>query len=586
MNFETEPTQTEPTQTEPTQTEPTHHTTSTTLVEVAALWLPLWCATVAIVLLGLNRIMERPLRLAGTLALLLTLIAGWLTVRNHKSTRTSVVSRLTLKSFLTEAAMANACMFFASGVLLARFHIALVPKMNGTDFSAHGGLVTWISNNERLPSVSRWPVGMANYPNAAHVVPALAAKLTPLRPLESLWLFSILAIFAQWPLMVLITRLCSRTGRWWVGLSCLVFLMLAYSHSAGLLTLDFYYAQAVGQWWAVAGIAFAVRGMAQRIPIGRWAPHAVTLGVGSLLAYPQGSVVILGAAIFAFFALRIRGRIKLSIAGIGLAFVALFVVAVSRTVYWNKAVFAGLPSNAPQIRVSLLGGVGTIGLAVLGLILLTAWVRKSRYYAPILGAVLAPLIVMGTMLSMRAGFPIRIPFTSYRLLKNVFGLVPFGAVCAAIGLELLATWLLTGFPRQRTWIIRFAPAVVTAVMVGSILSIHRINSSLRPMYSRDAYKLGLSLPHSVTSDLGLAGTGFGTYTLRWAGIGPMNEPNLPEDIPRSIRWEKWPDTSLSENYLLVSGPWVDRFVTRPGVRVLRRQGGAVLLERTKRIPPK
>jgi hypothetical protein len=200
---------------------------------------------------------------------------------------------------------------------------------------------------------------------------------------------------------------------------------------------------------------------------------------------------------------------------------------------------------------------------------------------------LAPLLVIVAMLAMRRGFPIDIQFTNYRLLKNIFGLVPYATIAAGVGAGLCAQWLGTAAPRVARRLPLIGPAVAAAVFAVVIAGLHRPQNSLRPNYSRDAYLLGLSLPPQVVNgDLGLAGPGFGVYTLRWSGIGPIFEPNLPEDIPRSVRWERWPDPSLPEDYLLVSGPWRDRYLNLPGVMLEQRRGEAVLLRRAPSAAPK
>jgi hypothetical protein len=496
---------------------------------------------------------------------------------NRSNLRQSPIRRLNLTTLIT---------LLGGAALFVRLGPSLVPRTTWTDFSAHGGLVTWIAENRRLPNPSLWPVGMSNYPKGSHITAAVLAELTRLRPLETLWLVALLSIFVQWPLLTFLTRMmfpndmrAARITRW-AGLGTLVVWMLAYQHSAGLVTLDFYFAQTVGQWWALAGVAIAVRGLAGHQPLRRWLPEALVMVVGSMLAYPQGSVSVLGASVLGLVAadLSRRTRLMLLVGGVGAALVGLFVLTQSP--YWNRAAFAGLPSNAPLITPRTLGGHLTVAFAGVGLIILFSQSRRHRAVLPVVGAIAAPLLVIGAMFAMRSGIPIRIDFTNYRVLKNVFGLIPYGVLVAGVGIAWTVEWLSSAVPRLRSYVPLAAQVVAGIVLVGLIWSLHRPQNSLRPNYSRDAYLLGLSLPASIRNgDLGVVGPGFGAYTLRWSGIGDLSAPNEAMDIPRSVRYERWPDASVAQNHLLVSGPWRDRFLSRPGVEVVQRRGEAVLLRR-------
>ena len=45
------------------------------------------------------------------------------------------------------------------------------------------------------------------------------------------------------------------------------------------------------------------------------------------------------------------------------------------------------------------------------------------------------------MISLRAGFPVRLAVSDYRIAKNVYGLVPLLVVFAAVGAAELAGWV-------------------------------------------------------------------------------------------------------------------------------------------------
>ena len=526
-------------------------------------------------------------------------------------------------------------------VFLARIGVDLVPRAASSDFGSHGGIVTWIAQHQAMPSASRWSSSVASYPSGGHLAAATLTWVSPLRPLEALWAMTLVALLGTWPILCLLARQVAWHRSWVASAFVLAFLFGAYRYTIGIVTYDYFFAQLVGQWLALAGVARVVVEMARLRSVSRpgsvsgWGsvsrPGSVSgwgsgvperhLGTrplvavvwvlgflaGAVLSYPQASVLLIGTvgAVILFGPLARRVRYGLMVASVVLA--SIFLAALSRTVYWSADLLAGFPGEVSGVRLQDVGGPLMVGLAAVGgvMVFLRVFLRGRR--APqnlaCLGAAAGPLAVVVAMISLRAGFPVRLAVSDYRIAKNVYGLVPLLVVFAAVGAAELAGWvgdqlgaLVRGSTGSRTqsgpdavmglptrhptplapWLATLAAALAAVLSLGSVRA---PTAAVRRIYERDLYRLGLTIPASDRASVGLVAPWVEVYVLRWAGIGTPVSTEAPAEFPRTERWRTWPDGQVTTDRLLVAGPFAQKYRNRPGVVVEHELGSAVLLRR-------
>jgi hypothetical protein len=554
--------------------------------EKLSLGLPTLVAALAVSVKGLSGLVERSLIPGAIGALIITSLVYWLGLRRDQSADPAGESENLAPARVTDRSAVIAWLVQGTAALFVvrAMGFTWVPRIGSSDFGGHAGMVMWIAENGGLPTSTKWPVGMSNYPPGSHVFPALLAWITGRSPLEMLWLVAMLGAIAQWPLLVLLTRSVSKRHSWWVGLSVLVFVFGTFRFTFGMISADFFFAQMIGQWMALASVTWSVLALKNRKPFAQWLPGMIVCALGSFVAYPQGSVVALGAAAVGLAALPMTRRTRIMVFGVPLALGLAGLFALSKTVYWSSQLLAGGPGATIKPSVKVLGGPVLLTLAAAGLLLLLSRLRHDRFVAPVVGAILGPLLVIGAMVSLQNGFPVLLEVADYRVIKNVFPLVPYGAIAAAIAVEHAGLWLLSGFQgSQRLAVGSVLTTLVGAVVLVSLFVVDPVRSSPRPIYDRHAYELGRTLPQQVRhTDLGLAGPWVEVSVMRWVGIGPLVTDSRPVEFPRSNQWKQWPDSSVKEDYLLVSGPFVDVYAKLPGVTVVRRNGAAVLLKRRPR----
>ncbi len=551
--------------------------------EYVALIIPTFVAVLAAVTRVIAALVDRSVPIGAGVALLGMTVA---IVRDplRPSLPTPAINRL--EPHLGAAALA-AVQVLVAWQWLRRVGFSLVPRSGSSDFGSHGGLVTWIAEQRGLPSPERWNSSLSNYPVGGHLPAGLLSWVTGIAPLESLWIVAMMAIMGLWPLLSLIARLSGRSRSWWSGALILVFVFAAYRYTVGIITFDFFFAQLMGQWLAVAGVArivAVIAGPAQSDAARPgWLIWAAWCAAGSVLAYPQGSVVVLGslAASLCFGPMSRRLRVGLLAAGamVGIAAVA----ALSRTVYWNLDLLAGSPGQLVQVNLADVGGPVSLVFAAMGLVALAAAVRTRRCAVPVIGALAGPLLVVVAMLSLRAGFPISVNVSDYRVVKNVYSLIPMAVVCAAVGTESLVNWLLTGLPSLRRrvdgswgWL---PTAAVGCVAVFTLYAVRSPTAAVRQIYDRDLYRLARALPPEQRLKVGLVAPWVEVNVMRWVGIGPPVRADQPTEFPRTERWRAWPDPAVDTDELLVAGPYAARYRARKGVTVVKEVGSAVLLRR-------
>ena len=523
-------------------------------------------------------------------------------------------------------------------LFLARIGADLVPRAASSDFGSHGGIVTWIAQHQAMPSASRWDSSVASYPSGGHLAAATLTWMSPLRPLEALWAMTLVALLGTWPILCLLARQVAWHRSWVASALVLAFLFGAYRYTIGIVTYDYFFAQLVGQWLALAGVARVVVEMARLRSVSRpgsvsrqgsgsgsgsaerhlgtrpWVAVVWVLGflTGAVLSYPQASVLLIGAVAAVMLFGPVPRRVRYGLMAGSVVLASIFLAALSRTVYWSADLLAGFPGEVAHIRLQEVGGPLTVGLGAVGgvMVFLRVFLRvfsRGNPTAPqnvaCLGAAAGPLAVVLAMISLRAGFPVRLAVSDYRIAKNVYGLVPLLVVFAAVGAAELAGWVgdqLDAFVRGPTraaahngpdgqagvpashptplapWLATLAAGLAALLSLGSVRA---PTVAVRRMYEHDLYRLGLSIPASDRASVGLVAPWVEVYVLRWAGIGTPVSTEAPAEFPRTERWRTWPDGQVTTDRLLVAGPFAQKYRNRPGVVVEHELGSAVLLRR-------
>lgn len=514
----------------------------------------------------------------------------------------------------------------AAGWMIASrtFHLSLfAPTTFTVDAAHHAGLVAWMVEHGRIPSgIQPELTTISDYPIWGHVVPAMASAVTGLEPITSLWLTALATVTLQWPLTAVICRSTSRDRSWALAAVPMLVMILAWRFTIGLATWDFFFAQLVSLFTAVAGVAVVAAATAVDSPTRRWAPAAAVFAAAALFTYPQQAVIVPLAAAGALVTRRYSrrpARRTVLLTGLGaLVVVGATLALLDSQNYLTPQALLGSGEGsvtAPSMRT--LGGWTPAALAIFGGCVLLGRARRRLAAA---GAVLAasvgaPILGFGLWAAQR-GVVFHLDVTSYRIVKNVYSALPFGAVLAGVAVG----W---AFERRdptprRAHAGPFGQAAVasrrsrTGLMLGAtaiaVLAVasrpQPLSGVAVPLVTRDAAELGSwARTHLDVRTVGIAGPGLEPYTLWFAALLrpiPADPPNLdastavagylrgsaPDGTPitlASTRWAAWPEGPSTEAYLLVSGlPLLNGYLGRPGVTVVRRQGNAAILKRSGR----
>ena len=470
------------------------------------------------------------------------------------------------------------------------------PTVFTVDAAHHGALVAWIVDHQRLASVTATvdPLlgGLTAYPQGGHVSSAILSWASGVPPLTALWLVAVGSVAT---IFVVVAALACETSVHRSGVAGIVAVclcLLAWRFTLGMVTVEFFFAQAVGLAITMAGVLAVVVGVRYRLAWWRWAPASAVFAAASYFTYPQQAAMVpcaLGIGVWSTWR-RDRERIgpkaiAAAVAGMALA-VAAGLLLLRRSGFLNSgALFGQGEGVVATLQVARVGGWVPVVLVVWGVVVnvRSVFLRGPRVptegvpaAAVVLGAFAVPVGLALGLWSLQHGFPVHAPVTSYRISKNIFAAVPFAAVIAGSGVAALVPM---GGVRTRAFAV--AAAIVTMVVPFQprILALTRT-----PIVSADGYALArwAGLRFDPT-DIGLAGPGLEPYVLWWAGIRrpiPV-DPNDHAEVPTFTRWADWPARGPATRYLLVSGrELADRYAQRPGVRLVRRLGTAALFERT------
>ena len=508
----------------------------------------------------------------------------------------------------TRAELALVLLAVSAGWLIASrtFHLSFfAPTTFTVDAAHHAALVNWMVDRGHIPrGIQPELTSFSGYPLWGHVVPAIASSITGLEPITSLWLVALASVVLQWPLTALIVRAVSRSRSWAVTAVPMLVMILTWRFTIGLATWDFFFAQLVSLFMAVAGVAFIASAEAVGSPIRQWLPAAAVFSAAALFTYPQQAIIVPLAAAAALLTRRYARRPSTAaVAGVAVAafiFVALAVVLLRSQNYLTPQALLGAgEGSVTQPSMRTLGGWLPTALAIVGGFVLIARARKHDGAAgAAFGAAAGPTLLGLGLWAAQRGLVVHLDVTSYRITKNVYSALPFVAVLAAAGVG----WAFERWSTRST----LRPPLALAVSVIAVLAVSSRPKPLSgvavPLVSRDATTLGTwAREHLDVRSVGVVGPGLEPYTLWFSALlrpVPTDPAGLdastavatylrgdaPANTPLTLvstRWSAWPQGPSTESYLLVSGlPLVRTYSARSGVKILRRQGAAAILERS------
>ena len=510
----------------------------------------------------------------------------------------------------TRAEAALVLLALAAGWLIASrtFDLSFfAPTTFTVDAAHHAGLVTWMVDRGHVPHGFQPELtSFSDYPLWGHVVPAIASSITGLEPITTLWLMALASVVLQWPLTAVIARAVTRGRSWAVAAVPMLLMILAWRFTIGLATWDFFFAQLVSLFMAVAGVAFIASAEAAAAPIRRWIPASAVFSAAALFTYPQQAIIVPLSAAAALLTRKYARRPSIvAVAGVSVAAIVVVALAVvllrSQNYLTPQALLGAGEGSVTQPAMRTLGGWLPTALAIVGAFVLVARARSRDGAAgAAIGAAAGPTLLGLGLWAAKSGFLVHLDVTSYRITKNVYSAVPLVAVLAAVAVG----W---AFERRatRTPVRPTLALVVTVVAVLAVSSRPKPLSGVAvPLVSRDATTLGTwAREHLDVLRVGVVGPGLEPYTLWFSALlrpVPTDPAGLdastavatylrgdaPANTPltlASTRWSAWPLGPSTEKYLLVSGlPFVNQYLARPGVRVLRRRGDAAILVRKER----
>lgn len=483
------------------------------------------------------------------------------------------------------------------------------PHLVTSDAAQHAALVRWIADTGRLPEPGPRLGGLATYPVGAHLIAAVLTALSGQTPISGMWWTAIGAAVSQLLAIAWLTRMCSRT-RSYAGIGVAVILWLgAWRFGISAVTGQFFFAQVVAVSFSLVGVGLVVLG-ATGLEVRKWVPATLVLLVATVFTYPQNAVVIpgaLGALALVRTVPRLRGlsnpgRLRALLGSVALLVVVGGVILRkgSGSPYLTRQALYGSGEGAvPPLSVAAVGGLLAVALFVAGTIEIIARCRRGDRGALVLSAALAaPATVLAGLATLRwVGEPV----TAYRITKNFYVILPL--LCVAAGVAVVATQIeLTSVLRRRSGPVpvitgtsaRRPSGAPSWVAVGLLLI--SLGVALRPdpllwvsepLVNQDAYKLGTYAANKYdVRDIGVAGEGISPYVL-WVVLFHENTLDPADQLPQRLTvWDDWPNGRRNERYLLVDASVAGRFAAKPGVKVIARRGGALLLERSRAERPR
>lgn len=475
------------------------------------------------------------------------------------------------------------------------------PHLFGVDAAHHGAIVRWITDTGRLPEPGPRLEGLAAYPVGAHLIAAVLTTLSGQTPISGMWWTAIGAAASQLFALVWLTRMCSPR-RSYTGVGVAIVLWLgAWHFGIGAVTISFFFAQVVAVSFSLVGVGLVVlgaTGLAWRV----WLPATLVLLVATVVTFPQNAVVIPGAlGVLAVMrtvprlrAMSRRRRLR-ALVGFGAVLVVVggvFFRRAANSPYLTRQAFYGLGEGAlPPLTITAVGGLLAIALFGAGMIEILARAWRGDRPALVLSAALAApgSVLLGLAVLRWVGEPV----TMYRITKNFYVILPL--LCVAAGVAVTQLEVAKAFGRWRgryPWLTRVAAlgpgraravfAVATLLIaLGVTLRPGPLRLTSEPLVNQDAYKLGTYAANTYdVRDIGVAGEGISTYVL-WFVLLHENTLDPADQLAQRLTvWDDWPNGKRDERYLLVDASVAGRFEARPGVKVVARRGGALLLERS------
>ena len=391
--------------------------------------------------------------------------------------------------------------------------------------------------------------------------------------------------------IVWLTRSCSP-GRSWGGTGvALVLWFGAWYFGLGSLTVSFFFSQILAVSFCLVGVGLVVLGV-RGLPSRRWIPPVVVLTVATLFTYPQHAVVLPAAVVvpvaFAVLTrLRVhswRRRVALvgSAAAVFLGVLALSFDRLSSSPYLTRQAIFGVGEGfLPPFTVASMGGVLGVFLLGAGVLRLGArGVRADRGALVLLCAIAAPTALFVALTVLRL---LGEPVTTYRATKNVYVILPLAIAAAGAAVAESLRRLDSSLQKLRLGLVRSETWTAVAGIAVAVLLVARptpLRVAWEPLVDRDAYVLSRAVVKRYQrGDVGVVSEGISGYVL-WFVFFRENAmtPNDPI-APPITAWNTWPNGPRDERYLLVDAASAGAFATKPGVRVVGRHNGALLLER-------
>ncbi len=469
------------------------------------------------------------------------------------------------------------------------------PHLFGADPAHHAALITYIADTGHLLEADARLQGLGNYPVGSHLIAAAITTMTGRAPIVAMWWTGLGAAVSQVFGIAWLTRTCSP-GRSWGGIGVALMLWFgAWYFGLGALTISFFFSQILAVSYCVVGVGLVALGGCGLVTR-RWVPPVLVLTAATALTYPQHAVV-LPAAVAVPIALTLFSRLRAHswrrrVALVGLTSVVVF-AGLALSFDWlalspyptRQAIFGVGEGFLPPFTVASMGGtLGVLMLAFGAIHLVTRSVRADRVALVLLAAAAAPaaLFVGLTVLRLRGE-----PVTTYRATKNVYVLLPL--LVAASGAAIVGStrlvalkWLehrpgsAVGPKRPES----FVAVAAVLLSLGIVLRPNPLRTAWEPLVDRDAYVLSQAVVKRFPrGDVGVVSEGISAYVL-WFVFFRENALTPSDPIsPPMTAWNNWPDGPRDERYLLVDAESAGRYSTKPGVRVIGRHNGALLLER-------
>ena len=467
-----------------------------------------------------------------------------------------------------------------------------VPSSRGVDLAHHAAITAWIREHQAFPT-TRVPQldEYSTYPNGAHIVAATLMWVFRWPALSATWVVGLGAVFSSWLFeAAIVARLVGR--RWVVSLVVPVVSLMSWRYTIGMMSWDQFFSQVVGLAFLIAAVMVAVVGV-ESIAVRAWLPPVLLLSAAGILCFPSQAalapMMLFGVA-FAHVLQPNGDRWRPSRRTLGLLIVSAVTLAgaavvIGRRIDFSRRTLAGHgEGEVAHLTLRTSGGVVVVILAAVGaLVALRSTRRGDEGSGAMLGAVLAPALTALAFISLRHGFPTRIPIYNYRIAKNAYTAAPFVVVLASLG----ATCCL-GRPRPnfkpvegRELLFGFgAVAVALSLLTQPTYRSNAHNPILTPRQLAFAERVGHRYP---PEQVAIVGRDLVPFHVWWTSIRRRVDPStgMVPMADRTTRWEAWPLGS-TERYLLAIGePYVTAIAARAGVSIVERRGDAVLFERLR-----